>query len=472
VLWFDTEDYILPASDDAALRIASFLSDHGLRATFKIVGEKARALKQRGRGDVIAALAHQEIGYHSNTHSQHPTVAEYESVLGWEEGGEEFRRREKQGFDDVVRIFGKLPTCYGQPGSSWAPQVFPELKRWGIQVYLDEGEQVQLQGKPYWYGGLLNIFGIDSGPQMEPNHDWSNLEEAKEYFRSVYPRLRSQPGGGLLSFMFHPTQFVAWDFWDAVNFAKGANPPRSEWKAEGMKSPADRERSFQYLENLVMYLKSFPGVRFITASEAHALYSRENKAQAFGRAEIAAVSQSVAPEVNFQIHPFGGLAASEIFALLNTWAAQKNSEGPVAVPVTPYGPESATPASMAATPQSVSLNQFLRTCADVQDFLEANQRIPDVVWFGSQGASPEAYLVSLARLVGQMLAGTRPADTVSIVPARLAAASWVSQDSPSIWDWPIFPDGFHSEHLMELARLQAWTLKPAILPSNSHPGSA
>src|SRR6185312_12246571 len=40
VLWFDTEDYLLPASDDAALRVADFLSQEKIRATFKIVGEK------------------------------------------------------------------------------------------------------------------------------------------------------------------------------------------------------------------------------------------------------------------------------------------------------------------------------------------------------------------------------------------------------------------------------------------------
>src|SRR5262245_19424158 len=68
LLWFDMEDYILPASDDAALRVADFLSREGVRATFKIVGEKARTLERRGRTDVIAALKKHEIGYHSNYH--------------------------------------------------------------------------------------------------------------------------------------------------------------------------------------------------------------------------------------------------------------------------------------------------------------------------------------------------------------------------------------------------------------------
>src|SRR3954454_13177310 len=75
VLWFDTEDYIEPAADDAALRIATDLTALGVRATFKVVGEKARILEQRGRTDVIRALSQHDIGYHSDAHSIQPTPA-------------------------------------------------------------------------------------------------------------------------------------------------------------------------------------------------------------------------------------------------------------------------------------------------------------------------------------------------------------------------------------------------------------
>src|SRR5208337_985069 len=124
VLWFDTEDYILPASDDAALRVAELLTRQGVRGTFKVVGEKARTLERRGRTDVIEALKKHEIGYHSNWHSTQPSPAMYLAHLGWYEGVAEFDRRERPGFDDVKRIFGTAPTCYGQPGSSWGPQAF------------------------------------------------------------------------------------------------------------------------------------------------------------------------------------------------------------------------------------------------------------------------------------------------------------------------------------------------------------
>ena len=46
-LWFDTEDYLLPASDDAARNLADLLTREGIHATFKVVGEKARTLERR-----------------------------------------------------------------------------------------------------------------------------------------------------------------------------------------------------------------------------------------------------------------------------------------------------------------------------------------------------------------------------------------------------------------------------------------
>jgi len=117
-LWFDTEDYILPQDDDATKRLADLLTNLGVRATFKVVGEKARVLESRRRTDVIAALKRHDIGYHSNTHSQQPTIAVYLQHAGWDDGRAEFYRREMQGAPDVGRIFGVKPAAYGQPGSA------------------------------------------------------------------------------------------------------------------------------------------------------------------------------------------------------------------------------------------------------------------------------------------------------------------------------------------------------------------
>src|SRR6478735_11431789 len=105
VLWFDTEDYILVRDDDATKRLAEMLTGLGIRATFKVVGEKARVLEQRGRRDVIAALKRHDIAYHSNLHSVHPTPSEYLRECGFLDGVAEFVRHEGRGAADVRRIF-------------------------------------------------------------------------------------------------------------------------------------------------------------------------------------------------------------------------------------------------------------------------------------------------------------------------------------------------------------------------------
>jgi hypothetical protein len=467
VLWFDTEDYMLPASDDAALRIADFLTQQGVRATFKVVGEKARVLERRRRIDVIAALARHEVGYHSNTHSQQPTPAVYESVLDWEAGAEEFDRRERPGFDDVTRIFGRPPSCYGQPGVSWAPQAYPALKKWGVQVYLDDGDHVQLDGKPFWYGGLLNVFHIDAGRQLEQNQDWSNLESAKANFKNLYAQISAEPRGGVVSFMFHPTQLISEKFWDAVNFAQGANPPRSEWKMQPLCSPAQRERAFQYVEGLVSYAKSFPNVRFVTASEAYVLCRDKALGRAFSSQELAQVASQIKQGITFQVYEDYSLSASDIFYLLNSLVSQYASNGSIGEVVladTPYGPASQTyGAAILAWAIKSGWSQFSRTSIDVKEFMTSHRSIPNAVWFGSAAVTPEAYLWALAEVTQALVSGGRPPDVVTVLPAELAAAQYVAKEASAIWEWPIFPPGFHSAHLMELARLQAWTIKPAIL---------
>jgi hypothetical protein len=44
---------------------------------------------------------------------------------------------------------------------------------------------------------------------------------------------------------------------------------------------------------------------------------------------------------------------------------------------------------------------------------------------------------------------------------RLATERFVSEDSPAVFDWVIHPPGFHAPRIVEQAKLQAWTLKPA-----------
>ena len=485
ILWFDTEDYILPASDDATLRLARFLTRELIRAVFKIVGERALSFERRGRTDVIEALKKHEIGFHGRWHSVQPTPALYLSDLGWDDGVAEFDRREKPGFDDVQRIFGSAPTCYGQPGSSWGPQSYGAMRKWGMNVYLDAGNHVGLDDKPCYYGDVLNLYKLEHVLRARLD-SLPALKEAEDRFLAARKKLHGEGGGIIISIFYHPCEFVHKEFWDGVNFKYGANPPRSEWRQPPMKSPRESQLAFEVFENYVRFMKRFPDVKFITATEAAQLYRDRARGKAFAPPELKAIAAAVSDQVTFQRHGDYTLSASEVFRLLNDYVAEATAgrspsplpsapggEGRVrgvqsiTLTSTPYGPSNPVP--VLTEPVTTDWSQFTRTAADVADFVRKEKRIPTAVWLGSKPVPPESYLCALAKVVVDLVDGKEPPATIVLRPARLAAADHVAADSPKLWGWVIFSRGFRAPAMMELAKRQAWTLKPALLARRVEP---
>ena len=437
VLWFDTEDYIEPAADDAALRLATDLDKMGVRATFKVVGEKARVLESRGRTDVIRALAHHDIGYHSNYHSMQPTPALYLRGMGWLDGAAEFERRERPGVEDIRRIFGVIPSCYGQPGSSWAPQAYRALLRLGIPVYLDEGEHVGLAEQPFWLGGMLQVFHMGRYQLRASLADEGMLPDAFEKFDHAAESLESG-NGGVISIYYHPTEFVTTAFWD-LNFAKGANPERSDWKKPPRRTPEDSERCYRILERYVEHAKARPGVRFATARELPLLYE-----SALGHAgDRSVMARHMAEHQTFLVADQSTFSAAEMLQIL-LGMEPAVVEGPVARGQTAYrGSEILRPA-------------FERAKADAAGFIRANRRLPTEVWIGSQK-------LSLADFAATLGGDDGASSVVALRKGNLEFEKYVATDGQRTFSWPIHPEGFSAPELLELARLQAWTLKPARL---------
>lgn len=464
-LWFDTEDYILPQDDDATKRLAETLTGLGVRATFKVVGEKARVLESRGRTDVIAALKRHDIGYHSNTHSQQPTIAVYLQNAGWEDGRAEFYRREAQGARDVQRIFGVTPVAYGQPGSAWAPQAYPALHEMGIGMYLDEADHVGIDDQPFYYGGLLNVFKMRSNLARMELKGGTSLAEGKARFTKAYDALRAK-GGGTISIYYHPSEWVHAEFWDAVNFSRGTNPPREDWKRPRTRPAAETEQAFQDFEQYVRFMKALPGVRFVTATDLIKIYDDAAMTRSFRRDDLLAVARSMQKEITFQRADDYVVSAADGFSLL-TSAIATLGEGnalPSEVKIARlYGPARVyVPPIGGTSSSSFRWSAFHQAVRDVDAFCRSTGRIPDEVWIGSESLSPADYLATLASSTEEIIVQGKAPSDVSRKVGTFTSDRYVAADSPALWNWIIFPEGFHAPRIMELARLQAWTLKPAI----------
>lgn len=475
ILWFDTEDYLLPASDDAVKRLAELLSQRNIRATFKVVGEKARVLEKRGRTDVIAALRKHEIGYHTNFHSVHPAPAEYLAECGLLDGVAEFVRREKQGAVDVRRIFGRETlTCYGQPGSSWACQAIVALPEIGVQpIYVDDGSHVGLRGKPFWYAGALNAYDLGANVTRMELHDDRAVEPGKRQATQVAQRLGGE-GGGLISIYYHPCEWVHQQFWDGVNFSRGANPPREDWQLPPQRPAEQTEQAFARFEQYIDHLQSL-GVRFVTAGELPAIYADRVRSEGLTEAELLGLAEKLSAEqatgVDYQL--LSGKAVSpadqlELLAgVMGDLIDGKVVEYPRAARGV-LGPDAA-PAAGGAGRQTIAWPAFRDATLDVRDYLRTQGRVPARVFIGADSVTPADFLGGLAaaycrhhesgKLPGEEV---RLGKNLAVLPER-----HVAKDPAGLFGWVIHKPGFRPVKILEVARLQAWTIKPALRSAGS-----
>lgn len=478
ILWFDTEDYLLPADDDAAKRLAEMLSQRGVRATFKVVGEKARVLEKRGRIDVIEALKKHEIGYHSNLHSVHPTPTEYLADCGLLDGMAEFIRREKRGADDVRRIFG-VPSlcCYGQPGSSWAAQAIAALGECGVSsagvpCYLDSGSHVGMDGRPFWYAGALVVYHMSPNETRMDLYAADGLEKGEKQFASIADRLVGE-GGGLISIFYHPCEWVHEEFWDGVNFRRGANPPREEWKPPRQRPAEQTEAAFERFGKYIDSMRARPEVRFVTARELPALYPDTLASEGATAGEALTLAKGMMGSefkgIDYQTIGKKSFSPAEQFVLLtlaitdiidgkkapgDSFAMIPGLLGPDAVPPVGPPPELREPIRWTA----------MRDAAiDVRDYLRTQHRIPARVFIGQEAIAPADFLPALAAVYVGYQENRRFPETVALGSnVELLTARHVAKDLPGLFGgWIIHKANFRAPKVMEVARLQAWTLKPA-----------
>ena len=363
-------------------------------------------------------------------------------------------------------IFGQRPTCYGQPGSSWAPQTHAALHSWGVRIYLDAGQHVNVHGKPFWYGGLLNFYKLTHQLRVGLNKP-EDLEVAKSQFLQARQRLRAE-GGGVVSIVYHPCEFVHGQFWDGVNFRHGANPPREAWQLPPAKTEAQSKLAYDNFEQYVSFMKRFPEVRFVTATEAARDYGDAARARTFSTEQVtrltrAALGETTKHGISWIEQEGFDLSASDMFWLVARMLANSDQPERAAqfhLPDYLAGP--GAPSVRSTLDIKIPEVDLRRAARELMTFLHDRKQIPHVVWVGSRGLSPEEfYRRGLSVLAGQGQVEKESDQPILQAGIRLKAQDYVADDGPYLWKWVIFPEGFRAPNIMAQAKRQAWTLKPA-----------
>jgi hypothetical protein len=358
--------------------------------------------------------------------------------MGYLEGADEFERREAPGIADVKRIFGTQPACYGQPGSSWGPQSNLALRRMGVPVYLDEGEQVGVGEQPFWYGGLLYVYRMGKNQFRAQLNVGAEDPAAYKRFDEAAAQL-SANGGGVISIYYHPTEFVTTEFWDGVNFAHGANPPRDQWVKPRRRTAEESERCYGVLRRFVQHMKQRPDVRFVTAKDLPGLYQNP----VAGQVDRKAVADLLKGPIVFGDIKGETLSPAEmLLALLDV--PPQIVDGPTAAGKTTY--------AKATIPGPA----FRQATADAAGYIRRFARLPNEVFIAAETLSLTDFAATLASNFGKQ-------GDVTLVHGVTGFEPYFATDGRRPFNWVIHAEGFDGSALLELGRLQGWTLKPARL---------
>ena len=454
--WFDVEDYITPESDVALGRLIDIFDRHGVKATFKMVAEKVRGLQRRGHYDIVHKLRSHDVGFHTDYHSRPPSISEYMLEYGWEEGRDEFIRREQAGLDTLRTAFQRTPSCYGQPGGAWAPQVYPALRQWGIPVYLDAGPWVHLEGRPHWYCGVLDMLGLDGLMHIGISRGRNVVRQRQGPLAEMVERLSHT--GGEISLYAHECEFVTAAFWDGVNYAGGRDTPPDKWMPAPLISEQESQERYAAMDEFLSFVCSLKNVDVVVASQAPMLYRDRAKGRRFAAEQVAALSAHAAEAVVHQACDGVWLSAAEVYGLTIRLLAEKIRIG--AWPETvPYqyvdGPFDVPQTEMGAS--SLALDDVFGTCLYEDAFLDTYGRMPSQVQIGRNWLAPADFLATIGARLPRWLKGS--AEDAPIRASDFAQASCVPDHVD--WGWVIFPPGFNADPLLTFAKLQAWTLKPA-----------
>ncbi|MBI3973215.1 MAG: hypothetical protein HY332_18215 [Chloroflexi bacterium] len=487
----DTEDYETPASDDAELLWAQMFARHGIRACFCVVGEEARALRDRGRRDVLAALAQHEIASHSNMHSAHPTPAEYLDELSWDEGVQRFLTGEAPAVRDLRELLGQQPSAWCKPGNSWGSVVPYAAALLGMPVFCDAPFE-WAPGRPMWFAGGLLLKYHTSFDRYFPTPDGERFEQMRADFEALLASRweeaeRDGRAPGAIVMYTHPCRTFTAAF--PSNFTAGKNPPRAEWQPAPLRPRAETDalvRDFDAFLRWIVELR-VNGRIVLTIYRELSDEFRQPPAPWLNPPAVVDLARELAVDdapLEPRVVAGATLSPSEQFGVI-AWALARRAVsgalpnevpvrrllGPVDAATGGQGPgagERSGTVGRGGAPDSaksvVAVDEVLGAAAKASETSSIEGAVPVQITLGRLALGPGRFLRLAARVLAH-LAGGGSLDVRIAVPAGSDDAGLSNHDDFQRLrfqnTWSIFPPEFEGRRLIEQARWQTWSAKPA-----------
>ena len=460
VICFDVEDYTSPGEvgmDDIPKWLAEIMTEEGVTGTFFVIGEKARVMEQRGRQDVITAMARHDIGSHTNFGSIHPTVTEILENAGWENGLENMLANESSGMGELERIFGQRPANLARHGGSYGPQLVAALGEMGAgYVY----SPVSLPGhNVVWFCNTLNFHGEgDFGFFDDAYHSDELFDPMLSALDSLVPA-STENIDMVAFFACHPSKVRSIQFWD-FNYYNGANPGPEEWETPELRPLESMETAKKNFRRLIRYLRDRDDIELTTYRELADRFSYQR--DSIRAEELERIAGHILKKQRVLGNDY--YSPAEVFAALTESITAFDREGSLPGKVNinrPLGPLQMPP----EIPETgyLSDKEAFRLARQAREHILETGHLPASLDPDGQeiGTGSLMALFSEVYLMIRAQESTEMFNVVSMEPYPSVNEAQIIREVAACKGWPVHREDLDMSGIIELTRLQLWTLKPA-----------
>jgi hypothetical protein len=410
IISFDTEDFTDPASNDVLLRICRTLTERGVQASFGVVGEKARFIRDLGRWDVVEALGHHCICYHTDNHFLFPDkthqprfASEIVEDCDWDQAVRWLVATEARGLTDIQDLFGCRPITFLRTCGDSAPQIQEAHRQLGLKVFAYGPSLYEHRRHIAYYANMLCV----SLPLVSEEFTYKGEGPAKlDGFAAA--------GENLINVRFHPCRFLSDEWWSILNYLNNPDPPtRPPYQHALHLPPEETDQRIRRLGELVDYAREKYGVEFTTYDE---LWRRTPRNPAFlSRMQVQEAARAVRERLSYVHVDWATLNLAEAFGAI-IWANVHHDAEQVPLRHL-VGPAAMPRPETAKTGVRLTADDIVLACREAEEEIESKGRVPHEVMLSGRPAPPAALL-------------------------KAAAARLLGDTEIKVEDAPLFPEGF------------------------------
>lgn len=484
-LKFDDEDTYYPPEygmDDVSKWLSEIMTDVGIKGTLCVMGSRARLLKERGRDDVLQAMAKHDLISHQVANIR-PELVDILSDKEWHDGMIAVIEYENQVVKDFDFAFGREPQGLSRHNIQWGAQ-HVALAGKNEMPYLSNLTGVPGTEQPCWYAGALcfpstNFDPITGGevaitPKFAIGDDYYSCDDAFDKRFEMMKHFVNECAERKVEFVqifgCHPSRILSRGFLENRCLAGGRNrSPKEVGFLYGVLDADEEERAKKNFRKVCEFIRDHPELECKGSTEIAKLFSTQPKD--ISRDEMTAYSEDTAQQNKILLHRtfspaelLMGMMESLTIAGesddLPNGIDRRNILGPVDIPT--VGLEMA----------SISHSGLLTLCRKAVEHVINTGHLPGNVHLGEDRLGIGQLAIAVSRAYAAQTRYNRYSTLNLDATVRYPEIAWnidafvrrnVHEHTRFIPDLP-------SDRLAKHARLQTWTLKPAWLspPRGAH----